>query len=48
MFLFLASCTVAYFLIAAFLLPETKGKSLEEIELLFDGADKSGFRVKEA
>jgi hypothetical protein len=41
MFLFLASCTVAYFLIAAFLLPETKGKSLEEIELLFDGADKS-------
>ena len=48
MFLFLASCTVAYFLIAAFVLPETKGKSLEEIELLFDCADKSGFRVKEA
>lgn len=41
MFLFLAVCTSAYFLIAAFVLPETKGKSLEEIELLFEGAPKS-------
>ncbi len=36
MFLFLAACTCIYFLIAAFALPETKGKSLEEIELLFE------------
>ncbi len=36
LFLFLAGCTVVYFLIAAFALPETKGKSLEEIELLFE------------
>ena len=41
MFLFLAVCTSAYFLIATFALPETKGKSLEEIELLFEGAPKS-------
>jgi SP family myo-inositol transporter-like MFS transporter 13 len=30
-----AGCTVVYFLIAAFLLPETKGKTLEEIERAF-------------
>ena len=30
-----AGCTVVYFLIAAFLLPETKGKTLEEIEANF-------------
>jgi SP family myo-inositol transporter-like MFS transporter 13 len=36
MFLFLAACTSIYFLIAAFALPETKGKSLEEIEMLFE------------
>jgi sugar porter (SP) family MFS transporter len=35
MFLFWAACTVAYFLTAAFLLPETKGKTLEEIEASF-------------
>ena len=35
MFLFWAACTVAYFLTAAFLLPETKGRTLEEIEASF-------------
>jgi len=35
MFFFWAGCTLLYFLIAAFLLPETKGKSLEEIEAHF-------------
>jgi hypothetical protein len=37
-FLFWAGCTVVYFITAAFFLPETKGKSLEEIEGFF--ADK--------
>jgi len=36
MFFFLAGCTVFYFLTAAFFLPETKGKTLEEIEMHFD------------
>ena len=31
-----AGCTVVYFATAAFLLPETKGKTLEEIEELFE------------
>jgi hypothetical protein len=35
MFFFWAGCTVIYFLTAAFLLPETKGKTLEEIEAHF-------------
>ena len=35
MFLFWTACTVVYFVTAAFFLPETKGKSLEEIEQLF-------------
>jgi hypothetical protein len=30
-----ATCTVGYLLIAVFLLPETKSKSLEEIERIF-------------
>lgn len=30
-----AGCTVIYFVTAAFILPETKGKTLEEIEALF-------------
>jgi MFS transporter, SP family, solute carrier family 2 (myo-inositol transporter), member 13 len=38
MFFFWSACTVVYFLTAAFFLPETKGKSLEEIELHFEGA----------
>jgi MFS transporter, SP family, solute carrier family 2 (myo-inositol transporter), member 13 len=35
MFLLWTGCTLVYFLAAAFLLPETKGKSLEEIETHF-------------
>jgi SP family myo-inositol transporter-like MFS transporter 13 len=35
MFLFWAACTVVYLLTAAFFLPETRGKSLEEIEQAF-------------
>jgi len=37
MFFLFASFTVVYFLVAAFLLPETKGKTLEEIEAHFAG-----------
>lgn len=40
MFLFWAACTLVYFLIATFFLPETKGKSLEEIERHFEGNAK--------
>ena len=36
MFGFWAACTVVYFITAAFFLPETKGKTLEEIEEYFD------------
>jgi SP family myo-inositol transporter-like MFS transporter 13 len=38
MFFGFAACTVVYFLTAAFFLPETKGKTLEEIEEHFEGA----------
>jgi hypothetical protein len=37
MFFLFASCTVVYFIIAAFFLPETKGMTLEEIEEHFEG-----------
>ncbi|MES2922010.1 MAG: MFS transporter [Verrucomicrobiota bacterium] len=37
MFGFWAGCTVVYFITAAFFLPETKGKTLEEIEEYFEG-----------
>ena len=35
-FLSFAACTVVYFLTVVFLLPETKGRTLEEIERIFD------------
>jgi SP family myo-inositol transporter-like MFS transporter 13 len=41
MFFGFAACTVVYFITAAVFLPETKGKTLEEIEAHFEGARKS-------
>jgi phage shock protein PspC (stress-responsive transcriptional regulator) len=38
MFFGFAACTVIYFITAAVFLPETKGKTLEEIEIYFEGA----------
>lgn len=40
MFFGFAGCTVIYFVTAAFFLPETKGKTLEEIEAYFEGSGK--------
>ena len=40
MFWGFACCTVVYFVTAAFFLPETKGKTLEEIEAHFEGDAK--------
>ncbi len=40
MFFGFAACTVIYFVTAAFFLPETRGKTLEEIEAHFEGAGK--------
>ena len=40
MFWGFAGCTVIYFITAAVFLPETKGKTLEEIEAHFEGAGK--------
>jgi SP family myo-inositol transporter-like MFS transporter 13 len=40
MFFGFAACTVIYFITAAFFLPETKGKTLEEIEAHFEGIRK--------
>jgi len=40
MFFFWSGCTVIYFLTAVFFLPETKGKTLEEIEAHFGGLNK--------
>jgi MFS transporter, SP family, solute carrier family 2 (myo-inositol transporter), member 13 len=41
MFFGFAGCTVIYFITAVVFLPETKGKTLEEIEEHFEGAGKS-------
>ena len=43
MFFLFAGFTVVYFLVTAFLLPETKGKTLEEIEAHFAGAGLPGW-----
>ena len=40
MFFIFAGCTVVYFITATFFLPETKGKTLEEIEEHFEGKKK--------
>jgi MFS family permease len=40
MFFGFAGCTVIYFITATFFLPETKGKTLEEIEEHFEGGKK--------
>ncbi len=37
MFFIFAGCTVVYFITAAFFMPETKGKTLEQIEEHFEG-----------
>lgn len=41
MFFIFAGCTVIYFVTATFFLPETKGKTLEEIEESFEARRKS-------
>jgi SP family myo-inositol transporter-like MFS transporter 13 len=41
MFFGFAACTVIYFITAAVFLPETKGKTLEEIEAHFEGERRS-------
>jgi len=41
MFFGFAACTVVYFVTATWFLPETKGKTLEEIEAHFEGTAKS-------
>jgi SP family myo-inositol transporter-like MFS transporter 13 len=41
MFFGFAACTVVYFITAAVFLPETKGKTLEEIEAHFEGSGKA-------
>lgn len=41
MFFIWAGCTVVYFITAAFFMPETKGKTLEEIEDYFGGRKKA-------
>jgi Sugar (and other) transporter len=45
MFFFWAGCTVISFVTAAFFLPETKGKTLEEIEEYFETAERKRGRA---
>jgi MFS family permease len=45
MFFGFAGCTVIYFITAAVFLPETKGKTLEEIEAQFESAGKASAAV---
>src|SRR5262249_34062395 len=41
MFFGFAACTMIYFVTATWFLPETKGKTLEEIEAYFEGGAKA-------
>jgi len=41
LFLIFAGCTVVYLITAVFFLPETKGKTLEEIEAFFEKTEES-------
>ncbi|HYG97661.1 MAG TPA: MFS transporter [Terriglobales bacterium] len=41
MFFVFAACTVVYFITATIFLPETKGKTLEEIESYFEGRSRA-------
>ena len=41
MFFFWALCTVVYFITATFFLPETRGKTLEEIEEYFENGERN-------
>ena len=44
MFFAFAGCTILDFITAAFFQPETKGKTLEEIEKHFEGGEKEMIR----
>ncbi|MDB6020351.1 MAG: transporter [Pedosphaera sp.] len=48
MFFMFAGCTVLYFITAVFFLPETKGKTLEEIEEHFEGGQRPAVVVADA
>ncbi|HEV2454097.1 MAG TPA: MFS transporter [Verrucomicrobiae bacterium] len=48
MFFFFAGCTVIYFITAAFFLPETKGRTLEEIEEYFEGGKMASAGKRES
>ena len=45
MFFLFSSFTLIYFLVATFLLPETKGKTLEEIEAQFEGRSEEPAKI---
>lgn len=42
MFFIWSGCALVYFIVASLFMPETKGKTLEEIELYFEGAQSPG------